>query len=111
MVSILNLANWHDDSEFAGDELSMTISSNPPLSGLICADKNITFTCHVLNETPLQYQWSIDGDKPKIGDKTYTMRSPSRLFVVTCEVYARQSTAAIQYGSTNVTVQPNSKQI
>jgi len=85
----------------------VTISANPPLSGLICVDKQITFTCHVNNvDRVLQYQWSINEGAPKIGDQTYTMIIHSQSVInVTCEVYV-QVNSTTSFGSNSVIVHP-----
>ena len=99
-----------------GERLHVTIRADPPLSGPICVDKTVNFTCLVFNEESLhqyQYQWSIDGDTPKIGNQSFTLQVTSRSATnVTCEVYAHQNGGTkVQYGANGVTVQPNGKPI
>ena len=84
----------------------MTISANPPLSGLICVDKQIIFTCHVNNvDSVPQYQWSINEGVPKFSDQTYTMIIHSQSVTnVTCEVYVKVN-GKKSFGSNSVIVQ------
>ena len=99
---------------FIGDALNVTISADPPLDGLICVDKNITFTCKVPNVAGVQYQWSIGDGQPKIGTNTYPLRVSSlSTITVTCGVYVNvrgvSTQYETQYGKDTVTVQPTGK--
>ena len=91
-------------------KINVTISDNLPRNGLICVDKDITFTCHastkhILNVAGKQYLWSINGGNLETGDNTYTMRVSSRSAIkVYCEVIVKMSSGEALYGSKNITV-------
>ena len=113
-IAITNFVSLSLIGERSGERLHVTLRADPPLSGPICVDNNITFTCLVRNadyQHHYQYQWSVDGDTPKIGNQSFTLQVTSQSVVnVTCEVYAHQNGGnEIQYGASSVTVQPNGK--
>ena len=91
-------------------KLNVTISVNLPRNGLICVDKDISFTCHaptkhIPNVAGKQYQWSINGGNLVISDNTYTMRVSSRSAIkVYCEVIVKLTNSEALYGSKNLTV-------
>ena len=93
-------------------KINVTISVNLPRNGLICVDKDISFTCHaptkhILNVAGKQYLWSINGGKLEINGSTCTMRVSSRSVIeVYCEVIVRLSSGEALYGSKNLRHRP-----
>ena len=98
-------------------KVNVTISVDLPPNGLICIEKNITFTCHaptqhILHFSSKEYAWSINGGKREFGVSKYTMRVPSQSPIkVYCEVTVKLSNGAAFIGDSNITVQdrPNGK--
>ena len=84
-------------------KINVTISVNLPRNGVICVDKDISFTCHaptkhILNVAGKQYLWSINGGKLEINGNTYTMRVSSRSAIkVYCEVIVKLSSGEALY--------------
>ena len=91
-------------------KINVTISVNLPRNGLICVDKDISFTCHAPTKHILivakQYQWSINGGHFEISNNnTYTMRVSSRSAIkVCCEVLVKLTNGGALYGSKNIIV-------
>ena len=92
----------------------MTNSAGDLLNGLICVDQTIIIISNVLNNithiTSIQYQWSIDGGKRKIGNDTYTIQAPSHIqsiITVSCEVFIKLHSGVAVFGRNSIIIQPS----
>jgi len=71
-----------------GEPLNVTITSDSPLDGEICAGQSVKFSC-VINSGYIatEYQWTVSNEEPKIGGSTYVVKVSSKVNV-TCTVTA-----------------------
>ena len=100
-------------------KVNVTVSVDLPPNGLICVDKNITFTCHATTHgqhgahiTDKQYVWTINGGNKEIRGNKYTMQIHSQSPIkVSCEVTVKLSSGAAFFGNNTIIVhdRPNGK--
>ena len=90
------------------------------MNGLI-HNETITFTCHTghiyytangVYDTDVQYLWSVNNWKMKIGSEIYTlytMQFSQSFLTITCEVFVKLTRVRAIHGSKSVYIQLSSK--
>jgi len=69
----------------------VTITSDPPLDGEICAGHSVKFSCNINSGyVASKYQWTVGYEEPKTGDSTCVVQVSSEVNV-TCTVTAVSS--------------------
>jgi len=69
----------------------VTITSDSPLDGEICAGQSVAFLCSITSGyIAIKYQWRLGNEGPKTGDSTLVIKVFSKV-KVTCSVTAIHS--------------------